>query len=201
MDLRNQRTVEIFNGESATSIIGVDHSLESLNEVANAISHVDCLLVELLGNTAEERRQVTENMNAITEGYFTDDTLYELLETSDDYLLHLAVKLRGSGILMIPIDTPEDPEDQIWKLVIEERKRQERFDFLHHKGINDPVAEAALIGAIAISAQVDTLREERMAEQIRTHEERLKKVFGNDTKISALVGLAHAEPIAQHLAA
>lgn len=186
-------------------IVGVEHTLESVSVLAEQLRHSapDCLLIESVGGTEEERDMYTTLLNAIVEGQYTDEEIKELLRTSDDtsmFSLHLAAGLRGTDVLLLPIDIQADPTDPVWQMQQDELALEAQ---LANARANGDSIKASLLEERLKSLRLALypLREQKMAEQITQTANRIAKTFGPDQKVAAIVGQKHAASLQQLLEA
>lgn len=184
-----------------TEIIGVYHTdvidPQELQPVLDRLAGADCVLIENVGGTPDQRAKLTEFFNDISEGFVEPTVLNQLKTGKDDYLIHLISELAGSGALILPIDTAEDPGDPVW--IALQREKALRLQ-LQDESLDSVTARKLQLELRELETLTLWNRDARMAEQIVGVEKRLAEVVDEPQNIKVIVGNDHVEGIKQALA-
>lgn len=177
-------------------IIGVLHTdvveLADIQPTLNRLHDAECVLVEAVGGTPEQRVEMTELYNAVSEGLVKASVLDELAVGRDNYIFHLIAGLAGSGKLILLIDTAADPADPIWLAL-------QRTDELKRQLTDDTLDGVQTLKMLAELRELQTLtlwnRDARMAEQILDVDTRLETLYKEPQNIKVIVGNDHVEGV------
>lgn len=170
-------SVEVVKFSDTLEVLLIEHSLENVGETTEALASATHVLVEAVGATKEERSEIQNTLNLLTNGEVPLSEFDNLFD--DNFLYALSKKLYGTGKLILLIDTADDDKDSAAKFIKLEQEVVE----------GNVEASATDIGKL--TTIVDALREEKMIDQI----DHLHKKIINKTPtavVAAIVGRSHA---------
>lgn len=186
--------VEKVTPAPRVTVFEVEHSLEHVNQTVAALRGFDCVLYEWLGGTDLERQQAMDIINALGDYQYSDEEAAEILNSTDNFILHLAYALRGEGILFLPIDTAQNTDSPVWQAHQQEVAMEEELGSMVDAISKEDITVNALASYIAQRARTQVLRDSQMVGDVSRILDRIarnNKLSQSISTVGIIVGKAH----------